>query len=102
ALLEIPKTFYGNSNDFLHFEETGKGILGFRVMDKAGYILYEGRVAFTGKGPYTVQPTIVEGPLVNLLTPDGCTLTFETQTPVLASVKIDGKSFSDAQPDTHH
>jgi hypothetical protein len=102
ALLEIPKTFYGNSNDFLHFEETGKGILGFRVMDKAGYILYEGRVAFTGKGPYTVQPTIVEGPLVNLLAQDGCTLTFETQTPVLASVKIDGRSFRDAQPDTHH
>jgi hypothetical protein len=102
ALLEIPKTFYGNSNDFLHFEKTGKGILGFRVMNKAGYIIYEGRVAFTGKGPYTVQPTIVEGPLVNLLTPEGGTLTFETQTPVLASVSVDGKSFGDAQPGTHH
>jgi hypothetical protein len=102
ALLEIKKTFYGNSNDFAHFEDTGKGVIGFRVMNDAGHILYEGRVAFTGKGPFTVQPTVIEGPLVNLLEPTGSTIAFETQVPVLASIEIDGKSFADSQAGTHH
>lgn len=102
ALLEITKTFTGTSNDFLHIADKGAGVLAFRVVNSAGHILYEGRVAFTGKGPYTVQPTIVEGPLVNLLEPTGSTISFETQVPVLASIEIDGKSFADSEAATHH
>ncbi len=102
ALLEIKKMFTGNSNDFSHLADTGTGILGFRVMNSAGHILYEGRVAFTGKGPYTVQPTIVEGPLVNLLQPTGSTISFETQVPIQASIEVNGQSYRDAQAALHH
>jgi hypothetical protein len=102
ALLEIKNTFTGNSNDFLHIVDKGAGILGFRVMNNVGHILYEGRVAFTGKGPYIVLPTIVEGPLVNLLEPTGSTISFETQVPVLTCIEVNGKTFSDAEAGLHH
>ncbi len=102
ALLEITKTFTGNSNDFLHVVDKGAGILGFRVMNQSGHILYEGRAAFTGKGPYTVLPTIIEGPLVNLLQPTGSTISFETQLPVTASVAVNGKTFTDTRACLHH
>jgi hypothetical protein len=100
AVLEISKIFPGTSNDFFHFAEKGSGILGFRVLDKTGKILYEGRVAFTGKGPYRVVPTIVEGPLVNLLQPTGCTISLNTQVRVEASILINGQTFR-GQAGTH-
>jgi hypothetical protein len=101
AQLEMKMTF-DNSNDIYHFLDNGQGIVGFRVMNSAGKIIYEGRVAFRGKGPFEVLPTIIEGPLVNLLSPTGCVLTYETQLPVKTSVLVDGKSFSDDRASTHH
>ncbi len=101
ALLEIKQIFPGTSNDFFHFDEKGSGILGFRVMDSAGKIVYEGRVAFTGKGPYSVVPTVIEGPLINLLEPESCTISYETQVPVETSVQVNGKTFHDVAG-THH
>jgi hypothetical protein len=101
ALLEMKKVFVGAA-DFYHFSETGKGVVGFRVIDATGRILYEGRVAFVGKGPYRVVPTIVEGPLVNRLTPDGCVLTYETSEGLKTSVTVDGRKFEDQAAGTHH
>src|ERR1700736_227758 len=101
ALLEIKKT-YNNSNDIYNFTQTGTGIVGFRVMNSAGKIIYEGRVAFSGKGPYQVLPTIIEGPLVNLLSSTGCVLSYDTQVAVKTTVLVNGKTFGDEQASTHH
>jgi hypothetical protein len=73
--LEI-KSVFARSNDFFKFEEKGSGLLGYRIMDANGRIIYEGRVAFEGNGPYVVVPTLIEGPLVNDLHTTGCTLSF--------------------------
>jgi hypothetical protein len=101
AMLEMSKTF-NNSNDIYHFLDAGEGIVGFRVFTSAGKIIYEGRVAFSGKGPFEVVPTIIEGPLVNLLGPTGCVLSYETRTPVKTKVLVNGNSFGDEQAVTHH
>src|SRR5579872_6913540 len=69
ALLEVKKVFT-KSNDFFRFQDKGKGIIGYRIMDDGGRIIYEGRIAFEGKGPYEVLPTIVEGPMINKLNPE--------------------------------
>jgi hypothetical protein len=63
--------------------------------------LYEGRVAFSGKGPYHVLPTIIEGPLVNLPGRTGCVISFETQVAAKTSVTVDGKTFGDEQETMH-
>ncbi len=101
ALLEFRAMFNG-PNDFFKLKEKGRGIVGFRVIDAEGRIIYEGRVAFDGKGPYRVLPTIVEGPFVNELSPTGCVVSFETQVPIATTITVDGKKFHDAGAGTHH
>ena len=101
ALLEFRNTFNG-ANDFFKFREKGCGIVGYRVIDAEGRIIYEGRIAFEGRGPYRVLPTIVEGPFVNELSPSGCVLSFETQVPVVATVRVGETTFKDAAAATHH
>jgi hypothetical protein len=101
ALLELKRVFT-KSNDFFRFQDKGKGVLGYRIMDAGGRIIYEGRVAFEGKGPYTVVPSIIEGPMINNLNNNGCVISFETQLPVKTSIMVDGRSFGDKAPVTHH
>jgi hypothetical protein len=101
ALLEMKSVFVGAA-DFFKFSEKGKGVVGFRVIDAVGRILYEGRVAFTGKGPYRVVPTVIEGPLVNLLGPTSCVIAFETSVPVKTGITVDGRLFQDDTVGTHH
>ncbi len=101
ALLDIKNAVKG-ANDFFKLAETGQGIIGYRIIDAEGRILFESRVAFRGKGPYEVLPTVVEGPFVNNLTPTGCVLSFETQVPVRASVRVGDRTAQDATEATHH
>jgi len=101
ALLEI-KTVFTKANDFYRFQDKAKGIIGYRIMDEEGRIIYEGRVAFKGTGPYEVLPTIIEGPMINELTAGGCVISYETQIPVKTSITIGDKTFSDESSGTHH
>ena len=101
ALLPF-KTAFNGPNDFFKLADHGRGIVGYRIINAEGRIVYEGRVAFEGKGPYRVLPTLVEGPLVNDLTPAGCVLSFVTQVPIVASVTVDGRTFRDPAATTHH
>ena len=101
ALLEVKNVFKG-PNDFFKFSEKGTGIIGYRVIDADGRIIYESRVAFRGKGPYEVLPTVVEGPFINNLSPSGCVLSFETQVPVKTMVTVGNQTVQDVGPTTHH
>lgn len=101
ALLEFKNVFV-KANDFFRFQDKGKGIIGYRVMDAAGRIIYEGRVAFQGKGPYEVLPTIIEGPMVNNLTQEGCVISYETQVPVKTSIIVGNKTVTDEVASKHH
>jgi len=94
ALLEMKKTFT-RATDYFHLADQGKGVLGYRIIDSSGHIIYEGRVAFEGKGPYQVVPTITQGPMVNTVEPTRFVLAYETQVPLKTTVTIDGRSFSD-------
>ncbi|RKZ89947.1 MAG: hypothetical protein DRR19_10935 [Candidatus Parabeggiatoa sp. nov. 1] len=52
--------------DMIGWKETGRGTLGYRVVNQGGTILYDGKLAFTGKSPFQVNAaSIVEGPFVN-------------------------------------
>jgi len=101
ALLECKDVLKG-SNDFFKLSEKGGGIVGYRVIDSEGKIIYEGRVAFSGKGPYKVLPTIVEGPFINNLLSSGCVISYETQVPVKTTVTAGNQSFADNDAVTHH
>ena len=101
ALLEFKAMFTG-PNDFLKLKESGRGIVGYRVLNADGRIIYEGRIAFDGTGPYRVLPTIIEGPFVNELSATGAVISFETQVPIVATISVGEKTFRDFAPATHH
>jgi len=101
ALIEMKKTFT-KATDFYHLADKGTGIIGYRIIDSVGRIIYEGRVAFEGKGPYQVLPTIVQGPMVNDLLSTGCILSYDTQVPVKTTVSVGGQNFGDDNEVMHH
>jgi hypothetical protein len=101
ALLEIKKTFT-RATDYFHLADAGKGILGYRIIDSTGRIIYEGRIAFEGKGPYQVVPTLTQGPMVNCVESTRFVLAYETDAPLRTAVTIDGRRFSDDAEVTHH
>jgi hypothetical protein len=101
ALLNI-KTAVKGPNDFFKLADSGQGIIGYRIMDAEGRILFESRVAFRGKGPYEVLPSVVEGPFVNNLTPTGCVVSYETQVPIKTALTVGNQTVQDATPTTRH
>ena len=92
----------GGRYDMVGWHESGKGTIGYRVINSAGDILYDGQISFKGTGPFEVDDSIIEGPFINLLTSEGATISFESNNPIIAKVIVDGKEFADAEAKTRH
>jgi len=88
--------------DMIGWEKNEKGTIGYRVVDAAGNILYDGKVSFKGKGPFEVDVTVEEGPFINILEADGATISFTTNMPVKGSVEIDGRTFETSVEGLYH
>ncbi len=88
--------------DMTGWAAAGHGSLGYRVVTNEGRMIYQGRVEFRGTGPFTVGVTLQEGPTINALAEDGATVWIRTDQPVIASVDVDGRSFSDSSPTRRH
>lgn len=89
--------------DMIGWEKKGLGVLGYRIINDGGSIIYDGKVAFSFKNnKLRVENTIIEGPFVNLLTPNGATISFTTTERAVASVKIDEKVFTNTKKSTNH
>lgn len=93
ALINIKENLSGKY-DMIGWEESGKGTIGYRLVNELGDILYDGKVSFTGKGPFKVAPTVIQGPFINLLTDDGATISFTTNVATKSSVNVGGKTFN--------
>lgn len=101
ALINITDNLSGKY-DMIGWEESGRGTLGYRVVNDEGDIIYDGIINFSGKGPFKVAPTITEGPFVNLVNDNGATISFETNEKLKTNITAGGKAFSDATATTHH
>ncbi len=88
--------------DFTNWHETGQVRLGYRIVSQRGYILYDGKIMIAGAGPFVVDTSVIEGPLINLVTHQGAVVSFETNYATSARVIVDGKTFTDENPVTHH
>jgi hypothetical protein len=97
--------------DMIGWVEKGMGTVGYRVIGREGELLYDGVVSFTGnpEGPFAVANTIIDGPTVNRLGPDGCVIAFRTNLPVAASIEVNRPgtraltaTFSDEKASTKH
>jgi hypothetical protein len=89
--------------DMIDWAGRGEGTIGYRLMDAAGGLLYDGRVTFGGKGPFKVLPTIIEGPLVQQVTPQGAVISLTLNRKAAVSITLEGveRTF-EGKKDTHH
>ena len=88
--------------DMTGWEESGHGVLGYRVIDWRGRILYDGKIAFSGTGPFTVEPAILTGPFVSNVTPNSAVIWWEGDLPATGRVVIDRKEYSDNTKTVRH
>lgn len=94
TVIDIMKTLRGRY-DMVAWEKTGKGVLGYRVINTRGSIIYDGIVGFSYDSTFSVDLTVLEGPFINILTASGATISFKTNRKIISSVLIDGKEFKD-------
>ncbi|PXX95675.1 hypothetical protein DF185_21500 [Marinifilum breve] len=104
GICHIPiKRFLSGKYDMIDWENTGKGVIGYRIVNDKGNILYDGRVAFSySNGMFKAEPTIVEGPFVNQLSHKGAVISFTTSAEVEASIQINGKTYKNKKPAKIH
>jgi len=100
AFIEIAATMSGRY-DMINWEQNEKGTVGYRVVDSRGDFIYDGVVTFKGNGPFEIAPTITEGPFVNMLNHEGATISFTTNTEIIASVEINGKKYKGKKGSQH-
>ena len=93
SFIDISETLSGRY-DMVNWQENREGTIGYRVVNSAGYFLYDGIITFRGKGPFTIAPTITEGPFVNLLSHTGATVSFTTNMAITASVSVGGRDYT--------
>ena len=88
--------------DMTGWQDSGKGTLGYRVIDSKGAIIYDGITSFTGKGPFKVVNTIVTGPFINLLESEKLTISFETSEKSICEIEVNGQVYKDKEAVIQH
>jgi hypothetical protein len=99
---EVRITGMGGTYDMVAWQQQGQGVVGYRVTDESGQMLYDGIIQFKGKGPFDVITTVIEGPFINCLTHQGAIISFTTNMPVKPAVVVGGKRFEAATEGTLH
>jgi len=101
AFVNIKKHLSGKY-DSIGWESTGNGAIGYRVVNKRGEIIYDGKINFKGIGPFEVDITIVEGPFVTQISSDGAVISFDTNRAIKSLVEVEKKVFQSEKVSTHH
>lgn len=79
--------------DIIGWQKKGRGLLGYRLADETGKLIYDGRIAFTGTGPFEPATTVYEGPFVQLPSSDAVTITFRTNFPASPQINVNGNVY---------
>jgi hypothetical protein len=101
ATINITKNLKGKY-DMVGWEKTQKGTIGYRVVNKEGGILYDGKVSFRGIGPFEVDITLTDGPFVDCISESGAVISFETNKAIPTQVIIEDKKFQNTKKTYHH
>jgi len=89
--------------DMVNWQTNGYGTLGYRVMSDKGSIIYDGRFSFShADSSFRRIPGIMEGPFLNQVTPVSAVVSFKTDLPVKAELKVQGRSYKDEGQKLYH
>ena len=72
------------------------------MIEQGGTIVYDGKLSFSGTGPFRVIPTLIEGPFVQQVSESGAWISFRTQLPAAGKVWVEGKSYGSEKAQTEH
>ncbi len=64
--------------DIAKWEKYGKARVGYRISDNYGNIIYDGVIDIAGKSPFKLNPSIVAGPYINIITDSSVVISYET------------------------
>ena len=92
---------FGYPYNFVHWNDTKYLSIGYRVLNELGQIIYDGVVSVSGSGPFTVVPSIYEGPFVSKVTDHSAVIWFNATKPMKATVEVDGRTFSNRRSRRH-
>jgi len=102
AHINIKKRLSGRY-DMSDWEKNGYGTLSYRVSDNKGNLIYDGIVSFYYKNrKFELAETIIEGPFVNILTPESAVISFDLNKAAEADIYINGKKYTDGAVTKHH
>jgi hypothetical protein len=101
ASIDIKRDFR-DPFDMVGWQKKGSLHIGYRIMNERGMIMYDGVVSVRGKGPFKVVPAIYDGPYINNVTHNSVVIWFNTDRDVRASVSVNGKTYNDPEPVSHH
>lgn len=93
ASIDITR-FLAGTYDMIGWHKSGTGVIGYRIITASGAMIYDGRVRFTGTGPFDVGVTIIEGPFVSNVTPQSAIVWFELSRPAACSVTVGSRVFA--------
>ncbi len=88
--------------DMVEWQKNARGTLGYRILNEKGEFIYDGKITFKGTGPFDIDHTIIEGPFINLLQPDGATISFTTNFKSMARILVNKKEFFDKEKTKIH
>jgi hypothetical protein len=89
--------------DMSNWQKQGSGLLGYRVADASGQILYDGRVNFAySEGNFEVLPTLIEGPLLSCPGDSSMVIRAVFDRRVAANLWIEEKGILHSALDTVH
>ena len=79
--------------DVADWQANGMGKLGYRIVSSEGRILYDGKLNFTGVGPFEIPPHITEGPFINCVTDTSAIVSFKTNVDFEPRILLEEKEF---------
>ena len=88
--------------DFIGWEKQKKGMIYYRVADGRGRILYEGRFAFSGNGPFKVDVSVAEGPFVVKVTDSSAVIALKLNRKAPVKIILDKRVFDSPNPAFAH
>jgi len=88
--------------DMVGWEKSGIGTLAYRIATSTGSFIYDGIISFNFDGTkFNIANTITQGPFVNLVTQNSATISFYTNFPLKAKVKVNGKTYKGDEATQH-
>ncbi len=102
AKIDMKKWMRGKF-DIPKWEKYGKATIGYRVLTSDGAMVIDSRINVTGKSPFEVAPTIIEGPFVAKLQEREATIWFVTNKKVKAKISLNnGATLEDERETVFH